>query len=254
MTSLTSLQGNAPLPGSISISHLRVYNTAAPDGLVGGSPHVHFACSEAYLVIGGTGSVQTLSIEGFKEVPLRAGSLVWFTPGLFHRLINNDGSLELYVIMENAGLPEHGDSSLTFPLEYLQSDSAYQEVASLSSGGAVYASNEPAAWKRRDLAVNGFLELRNRFEREGPAALEAFYQTAVKLIVPKESIWRDIWERGPLSNVKQTELRLDAIRSQASNYLNAGRVFELAANLKDDERKLGFCGTLRPYLPEGVLV
>ena len=76
---------------------------------------MHFACSEAYLVIKGQGFVQTLSSAGFREIPLRAGSLVWFTPGLIHRLINLDAQLEIFAVMENAGLPEHGDSVLTFP-------------------------------------------------------------------------------------------------------------------------------------------
>ena len=52
------------LPGGIGLTHLRVYDTPAPDGLIGGSPHLHFACSEAYLVINGQGSVQTLSSDG----------------------------------------------------------------------------------------------------------------------------------------------------------------------------------------------
>jgi len=64
-----------PLPGGIGITHLRVYDSVAPDGLAGGSPHMHFACSEAYLVIKGRGSVQTLTNEGLRETPLRSGSL-----------------------------------------------------------------------------------------------------------------------------------------------------------------------------------
>ncbi|HKM57406.1 MAG TPA: cupin domain-containing protein [Chthoniobacterales bacterium] len=83
--------------------------------LAGGSPHMHFACSEAYLVIKGRGSVQTLTNEGLRETPLRSGSLLWFTPGVIHRLINGDGHLEIFAVMENAGLPESGDSVLTFP-------------------------------------------------------------------------------------------------------------------------------------------
>ena len=77
-------------PGGIGVTHLRVYDSLAPDGLAGGSPHMHFACSEAYLVIKGRGSVQTLSSAGFREITLRAGSMVWFTPGLIHRLVNTD--------------------------------------------------------------------------------------------------------------------------------------------------------------------
>ena len=55
-----------PLPGAVGVTHLKVYDTEAPDGLFGGSPHVHFACTEAYLVIGGRGAVQTLGADGFK--------------------------------------------------------------------------------------------------------------------------------------------------------------------------------------------
>jgi len=106
----------AALPGGISLTHLKVYNTEGPDGLRGGSPHLHFACSEAYLVVAGEGAVQTLCQSGFREVPLKPGCLVWFTPGLIHRLINYDGNLEIYVVMENAGLPEQGDSLLTFAI------------------------------------------------------------------------------------------------------------------------------------------
>jgi mannose-6-phosphate isomerase-like protein (cupin superfamily) len=110
---MTSDQFTAALPGGTSLTHLRVYNTEGPDGLCGGSPHLHFACSEAYCVAAGQGAVQTLCQSGFREVPLKPGYVVWFTPGLIHRLINHDGQLEICVVMENAGLPEHGDSLLT---------------------------------------------------------------------------------------------------------------------------------------------
>ena len=44
----------AALPGGIGISKLTVYDVEAPDGLVGGTPHVHLACSEGYCVIAAT--------------------------------------------------------------------------------------------------------------------------------------------------------------------------------------------------------
>lgn len=31
-----------PFPAAVGVTHLLVYDTLAPDGLVGGSPHVHF--------------------------------------------------------------------------------------------------------------------------------------------------------------------------------------------------------------------
>ena len=152
------------LPGGISVTHLRVYDFPGPDTLSGGSPHMHFACTEAYFVLAGEGAVQTLSSQGYRETSLRAGSVVWFTPGVIHRLINRDGHLEIYVVMENEGLPEHGDSVLTFPNEYLRSQEEYLQFASLSPKGSVYADNREAATRRRDLAVTGFLALRKNVE------------------------------------------------------------------------------------------
>src|SRR5262249_969896 len=118
-----------PLPGNVGITQLRVYDWAGPDGLVGGSPHFHFACSEAYVPTGGRGSVQTLSAEGFAEHQLEPGVLVWFTPGVIHRLINDD-HLEILVVMQNSGLPEAGDAVLTFPSEVLADPDAYAEHVS----------------------------------------------------------------------------------------------------------------------------
>src|SRR5262245_42081359 len=158
-----------PLPGAVGVTHLRVYDTRAPDGLVGGSPHLHFACTEAYMVLAGRGAVQTLSADGFKELPLEAGRLAWFTPGLIHRLINLDGRLEILVLMQNAGLPEAGDFVLTFPQDVLADEHAYLDAASLAPSGHVYTSSAEAARRRRDLAVDGFTVLRERFEEHGRA-------------------------------------------------------------------------------------
>lgn len=239
-------------PGGISVSHLKVYDTPATDGLVGGSPHMHFACSEAYLVVNGLGSVQTLSSEGFREVPLRAGSLVWFTPGLIHRLINEDGHLEIFAVMENAGLPEPCDSVLTFPLKYLQDEDTYLQVALLGRAGSAFANNREASQKRRDLAVEGFLVLRAELEKGG--SLQDFYDHSVRLARSKECVWRAIWEAGPVSTIRRTKTFLDKLNVGTSDYLNHGRVFEIPVDPEHEDRKLGMCGTLRPYLPEGELL
>lgn len=86
----------AALPGGIGISRLTAYDIDAPDGLAGGTPHVHLACSEGYYVIAGSGAVQTLDPKGFTETPLQAGAVVWFDPGTIHRLVNG-GGLQLLV-------------------------------------------------------------------------------------------------------------------------------------------------------------
>jgi mannose-6-phosphate isomerase-like protein (cupin superfamily) len=249
---MTSDQLPAALPGGISLTHLRVYNTEGPDGLRGGSPHLHFACREAYWVAAGEGAVQTLCQSGFREVPLKPGYVVWFTPGLIHRLINYDGHLEIYVVMENAGLPEQGDSLLTFESRYLKDERTYLDVASLSPSGAVYADSESAARARRDLAVEGFLSLRQAFETNGAASLHEFYERAVRLIKSKAPGWRQLWQSGPASTIHQTEAYLNALDGGSAGYLSSGAIFEMPVEVERENRKLGFCGTLRTYLPEGV--
>jgi mannose-6-phosphate isomerase-like protein (cupin superfamily) len=238
-------------PGAIGVTHLRVYDSLAPDGLAGGSPHMHFACSEAYLVIKGQGFVQTLASAGFREIPLCAGSMVWFTPGLIHRLVNTDAQLEIFAVMENAGLPEDGDSVLTFPFKYLQDEDSYRQSASLDSVGLAPADQQAAARKRRDLAVRGFQMLRAELAQ---GSLETFYQQAARLVRSKEPGWRRIWEDGPMKTIQRTRSFLDNLNLGTGDYLNEGRVFEVPVDPVYELRKLGMCGTLRPYFPEGALI
>lgn len=240
------------LPGAVGVSHLRVYDTPAPDGLVGGSPHLHFACTEAYLVIGGRGAVQTLGAGGFRELPLEPGRLVWFTPGLIHRLINLDGELEILVLMQNAGLPEAGDFVLTFPPTVLADAGAYADAASLAPSGHVYTSTQAAARRRRDLAVEGFAMLREQFERRGVAALEELYSLAAQIVRPKLGAWHTTWEGGPLAAAHRTGAQLEALGQGRVEHLLDGAIYALPA--PGDERRLGMCGTLGVYLPEGLAV
>jgi mannose-6-phosphate isomerase-like protein (cupin superfamily) len=240
------------LPGAVGVTHLKVYDTQTPDGLVGGSPHLHFACTEAYMVVGGRGAVQTLAAGGFRELPLDPGRLLWFTPGLIHRLINLDGRLEILVLMQNAGLPEAGDFVLTFPSQILADERAYFDAASLSPSGHVYTNSAEAARRRRDLAVEGFAALRERFEERGVAALEEFYRAALKLVQPKIDAWRTVWEGGPLAAARRTGEQFDALQRGRTDHLLDGAIYALPPPA--EPRRLGVCGTLGVYLPEGVMV
>ena len=241
-----------PLPGAVGVTHLKVYDTRAPDGLLGGSPHLHFACTEAYMVLAGRGAVQTLGAAGFRELPLEPGRLVWFTPGLIHRLINLDGRLEIMVLMQNAGLPEAGDFVLTFAPEILADEQAYFAAASLAPTGHVYTDSEAAAKRRRDLAVDGFAVLRERFERHGSAALDEFYHTALALVRPKLDAWRHVWEHAPLAAARRTGDELQALREGKVDHLLDGAIYGLPA--PDEPRRLGVCGTLGVYQPEGLMI
>jgi mannose-6-phosphate isomerase-like protein (cupin superfamily) len=243
---------SALFPGAVGLTHLRVYTTQAPDGLYGGSPHMHFACTECYYVEKGHGKVQTLSAEGYQEADLEPGSIVWFSPGVIHRLINSDHLLEIFVVMQNAGLPEAGDFVLTMPPEILQDPLKYAASASLSAHGEVFAGSQEAAYRRRDLAVEGFLQLREEWDKKGEKALSAFFSQALPLVQSQVQAWQKVWRDGPLADVQMTEQRLKALLHGDISRLMSGSVHRLPP--PGPERRLGMCGTLGTYLPEGMTV
>ena len=235
-----------PFPGAIAASHLRVYDTAAPDGLAGGTPHLHTACTEAYWVVAGTGAVQTLATTGYEEVPLEPGAFVWFTPGTIHRLINR-GGLEILVLMQNAGLPEAGDMVITFPVEVLRSAESYAAAAILPEGERTSIGTGDAARARRDLAVPTFNELRHATESGDPAPLRAFHAAAARLVQPHVAEWTTRWRHGPLREVERTGDLLRALAESDPDHLGDASVHHLPAPAA--ERRMGCCGTLGTYLP-----
>jgi mannose-6-phosphate isomerase-like protein (cupin superfamily) len=230
------------LPGAVGISRLSVYDTETVDGLVGGSPHMHFACSEGYVVLGGRGSVQTLGARGYEEVELEAEKLVWFGPGLIHRLVNR-GGLEILTLMQNAGLPEAGEAVFTFPSVVLADEARYRAAASLEQRDG--ARPLDLAYARRDLAVEGFLELRAEFESEGVEALKRFYAAAVRLARDRVPAWREVWERRAKKAALDTGVQLDAVATGRFEHLLAAELDQLAG--PKEHGRLGMCGTLDVY-------
>lgn len=230
-------------PGGTAVTRLRVYDWAGPDGLPGGSAHVHLLCTEGYAVVGGTGRLQTLSHAGFSERPLCEGDVVWFTPGTIHRLIN-ERDLDILVVMQNGGLPEAGDAVLAFPPDVLGDPARYASAAALADGTHVYASGLDAARRRKDLAVEGFLALRERFEAEGPSALDGFYQAALRLVRARLDEWERRWRTGAAAVAEETGRQLAALRAGDPAHLRAAAVS--SAKGSADER-LGMCGRLTTY-------
>ncbi|MET7424456.1 cupin domain-containing protein [Dactylosporangium sp. NPDC005555] len=227
------------LPGAVGISRLSVYDSLAPDGLLGGTPHMHLTCSEGYVVTAGEGVVQTLSGQGYQETPLRPGTVAWFPPGTVHRLVNQ-GGLQIVVVMQNSGLPEAGDAVLTFPPDVLEDPAAYANAATLPEGG-VPGTDLGAAFRRRDLAVTGFLELRDA----GPGELKAFHEAAARLIAPKLPAWRERWERGALHAALETGRQLDALAAGDASHLGRGGISALPA--PSEHGRHGMCGLLDTY-------
>ena len=240
------MQFGVPLPGGTSVSHVRVYDTVGPDGLAGGSPHLHTVCTEAYLVIAGEGRVQTLSGEGYVETPLLAGTIAWFSPGTIHRLVNLDGRLELYVLMSNAGLPEAGDMVLAFAPDLLADEAAYGRVADLPADGRTTDGRPDAAMQRRDLAVTGFGHWRDAVDADGPGALEPLYRAAVDLLGERPHAWADLLAADPAIDLDRSRSHVAALtagdRSDAVARLAESAI--RSTSLHPDTRRMGCCGTL----------
>ncbi|MCX4785108.1 MULTISPECIES: cupin domain-containing protein [unclassified Streptomyces] len=230
------------LPGAVAVSHLRVYDWPAEDGLRGGTPHLHLTCSEGYVVVGGSGSVQTLTTSGFRQTPLTPGALVWFTPGTIHRLVNEDG-LRIVVLMENSGLPEAGDAVLTLPPRHLADPVTYRAAVALPADGCE-AEQERAARARRDLAVEGFLALRRATEAGDPGPLAAFHRAAAALVRPRAGDWRERWRNGAAAASEVTGGQLDALARGDGGYLADARVH---AEQPSAHGRFGMCGRLDVY-------
>jgi mannose-6-phosphate isomerase-like protein (cupin superfamily) len=237
-----SVLGN--FPGGTAVSRVRIYDWPTLDGLRGGSPHIHLVCTEGYVVTAGVGRLQTLGPDGYLEVPLQVGDVVWFTPGVIHRAVN-DGGLEVLVVMQNAGLPEAGDAVLTVPPDILADPDRYTAATALSSATRLDPTDEHAARRRRDLAVEGFLSLRERVEREGTHALAEFHEAAHRLVRPRLDAWERRWADGPLAAAQETGRHLAGLQKSDASHLRAGGVHARPAPAE----RWGMCGRLSTYDP-----
>jgi hypothetical protein len=220
------------LPGAIGLSHLTVYPGS-------GSPHMHLCCTESYVVTGGTGRVQTLTLSGYLETPLNPGAVVWFPPGTIHRLIN-DGELTIVVLMQNSGLPEAGDAVMTFPPEIVNDPLAYARVAALPPDGLPFA--------RRDRAIEGFESLRDAAQSGDFKPLVDFHQAAIALVKPQLGVWRERWENGALLAAQMTGDQLTALTAGQAPHLSKADVYQLAEPTERGRR--GMCGLLNTYIPD----
>jgi hypothetical protein len=238
---------------------LDVYDWAGPDGLRGGSAHVHLASTEGYVIAGGRGRLQTLGEHGYAEVPLIPGDCLWFTPGTIHRLIN-DGELRILVVMQNAGLPEAGDCVLTFPPRVLADSVKYAIAATLplpsglsalpgpgrkGAAGAADDAIEAAARRRRDLAIKGFLALREQVAMDGPTALEGFFAAALRLVAARVPGWRDRWRADASAVAGLTGQYLDSIEAMRPGHLMTGSLWRIAKPATAP--RYGMCGRLTAY-------
>ncbi len=236
------------MPGSISMSRLKVYDTPTPDGQRGGTPHVHLLCSEMYTVIGGSGAVELIDASGFSRVGLGAGDALLFSPGTIHRLINTSGDLDILVIMQHSGLPERGDNVVCFPESLLADDATFAQ--------AMRAATLEDAYRRRDRGVEGFLALKTAFAADaetGRAALRHFLALALERTAAQRAEWDDIVQ----GEVESSRNALDQLETLCAGQLDGLLGAQHALVKGGEPASLGFCGHLFRYPaqfhPEGVV-
>ena len=237
-------------PGATSITRLSVYDSAGPDGLRGGSPHLHTASTEAYVVVSGSGAIHTLDASGYHETALEPGGVVWFSPGTIHRAINHD-RLEVLVVMSNAGLPEAGDAVMTFDDDALVDPEAYRAAATLPSLAEVPRERvERAAADRRDRAVNGFLRLRDAAVAGNLVPLEHFYASAARLLAGRAEQWQLLAAAGIVAEADSTRADLHSLSLGSAGRLSDGRLRVGTPN--PGEKRFGMCGLLGTYNVSGA--
>ena len=233
-------------PGATGLSEISIYDWPGADGAAGGSPHVHTASTEAYVVLEGAGRLETLDSRGFTSAPLVPGAVLWFTPGTVHRAINDSGDLRVLVVMQNAGLPEHGDAVMTFPSEHLGDGETYRRAAALEhkDADAGLAAGEEAARRRRDLALEGYFALKQDVLASGPEALAGFHAAAARLIAGRTRTWAHLLAGGAARQVEVTRQQLASLDTAESIYLAKART---TMGKRENRRIYGMCGRIQTW-------
>jgi hypothetical protein len=231
-------------PGAVGLTHLQVYTSTSIDGLIGGSPHMHLTSAEAYVPTRGSGEAQTFSADGLQTHRLEPGRVVWFEPGIIHRLVNSSGDLEILAIMQNAGLPEAGDAVFTFPDAIMADADQYAAAASLPEG--ITDLRYQAAQARRDLAITGFHEM--LAQPDPLAALNRFLTQAIARKRHLFERWSDVLREGTEAESQLARQRLDAIVAGSTALLRTGR--QAASDGGGNTHTgIGMCGLLQQFEP-----
>jgi hypothetical protein len=98
---------------------------------------------------------------------------------------------------------------------------------------------------RRDLALQGFAALRAAYDAEGPAALEAFYESAIKIVRPQLADWRRRWEQGARRLADETGAALKALEAGKAPHLQTAELHQIPA--PTELGRHGMCGRLDVY-------
>ena len=102
---------NLLLPGGIGLSRIKVYEQPGPDGVIGGGAHFHSVSAESYYVVSGEGKLELLSYQGFEVLNLEPNMVIYFQPGVIHRVCNPNKNLVILSIRQRPDAGTHGPTS-----------------------------------------------------------------------------------------------------------------------------------------------
>lgn len=233
------------MPGATLVTRLKVYDTITPDGQFGGTPHMHLLCSEMYFVTTGSGFVEMIDWQGFSRVELKSSSVLVFSPGTIHRLINPNKDLELFIVMQNSGLPERGDNVVSFTDDILSTEESYKQAMTVKSFDDAYL--------RRDKGVEGFNALKASFEEGldvGQNALRLFHERAAERTSELRSSWESVIATGPLKEAQISLNQVSQLATSQLDYLQQAQHFLIEAQAF---KTPGFCGSLNRYFDPATL-
>lgn len=231
---------NPPFPGATEFSVVSLYDDLGTS-VCGGTPHLHTACTEAYIGMNGEATVEVLSSDGHHAYPVSPGQVVWFTPGVIHRGVPKEGPADVLVLMQNAGLPEAGDAVLTLPSRFWDRPEEYASLVSLIDVDG--ADRDEMVRRRRALAVEGYQELMTRYDAEGSTGLDPFYDYARAVVAPHLDAMTELVHRTAAAEVSSTLGALAEMKAGTSDHLHLGR----ASHTTHGGTRHGMCGMLRPF-------
>ena len=197
--SATRMADRPPFPGAIAATHLRVYDTAAPDGLAGGTPHLHTACTEAYWVVAGT---RRRADADDARATRRCRSSP--APSCGSRRAPSTASSTTATSRSSSSCrtpacPRPATWSSPSRPRSWRRPSPTRRPPTLPEDERTTSGTGDAARARRDLAVPTFIELREATEAGDPAPLRAFHEAAARLVQPHIADWTKRWRDGPLA-------------------------------------------------------
>ena len=236
---------NLLLPGGIGLSRIKVYEQPGPDGVIGGGAHFHSVSAESYYVVSGYGELELLSYSGFEVLKLEPNMVIYFQPGVIHRVCNPNKNLVILSIMQNGGVAERTDFFLTFPMDIIADARSYQQ--------AMRSKNLTEALARRDLSIKGYRVLREAMENEpagGRELLEQLYRRAQELMKEKFGGLEWFINNCVLPETKASHDAIEFLRDGNTTYLQKA-LWDQAIPETLEEFD-GITGRIMPYIRTDV--